>query len=212
MRPADGRMMPGSRPGPEDSYERLPAVPPINDRLRSAGSGGRGPGSSGRMGPADSYDRIPPVDREGRGPAGSYGRMRPANGFRSGPEDSYDSMPPAYPGGPVDSYRRLPPVSSQAYDQPRLGTQPWENRSGGRAEWGPHQRGPADSWDRMPPARLGPVDSYDNMPPVRPEDVYGAFPPARRLGPEDSYDRFPPARRGPMDSDGMVPPVQRRRH
>jgi NADPH-dependent 2,4-dienoyl-CoA reductase/sulfur reductase-like enzyme len=212
MRPADGRMMPGSRPGPEDSYERLPAVPPINDRLRSAGSGGRGPGSSGRMGPADSYDRIPPVDREGRGPAGSYGRMRPANGFRSGPEDSYDNMPPAYPGGPADSYRRLPPVSGQAYDQPRLGTQPWENRSAGRAEWGPHQRGPADSWDRMPPARLGPVDSYDNMPPVRPEDVYGAFPPARRLGPEDSYDRFPPARRGPMDSDGMVPPVQRRRH
>jgi NADPH-dependent 2,4-dienoyl-CoA reductase/sulfur reductase-like enzyme len=220
MRPP-GRMMPGGRPGPEDSYDRLPAVPPINDQLRSAGSSGRGPGSSGRMrpvdpwrGPEDSYDRMPPVDRDGRGPVDSHGRARPANGFRPGPEDSYDRMPPAYQGGrPVDSYTRLPPVNNPAYEPPRLGPQPWEGGGPSRNPWGPQPRGPEDSYDRMPPARLGPEDSYDQFPPARlgPESSYGAFPPARRLGPEDSYDQFPPAR-GPVDSNGRLHPVQRRRH
>ena len=221
MRPANGRIVPGGRPGPEDSYERLPAVPPINDQLRSAGGSGRGPGSNGRMrpadpwrGPEDSYDRMPPVDRDGRGPVDSQGRVRPANGFRPGPEDSYDRMPPAYPGagGPVDSYTRLPPVNNPAYEPPRLGTQAWEGGAG-RPSWeGPQPRGPMDSWDRMPPARLGPADSYDSMPPARlgPEASYGAFPPARRFGLEDSYDQFPPVQRGP---NGQVDsPVQRRRH
>ncbi len=230
MRPADGRM-PGGRPGPEDSYERLPAVPPINDQLRS--NTRMRPVDPWRV-PEDSYDRMPPVDRDGRGPVESHGRARPANGFRPGPEDSYDGMPPAYQGGrqgPVDSYTRLPPVQGQAYDPPRLGTQPWEDGPGGRG-WGPQQRGPADSWDRMPPARRGPADSYDSMPPAQlsavesygafpparrmgPEDSYDQFPPARRMGPEDSYDQFPPARRGPagpVHSDGRLHPVQRRRH
>jgi hypothetical protein len=210
--------MPGARPGPEDSYDRLPAVPPINDRLRSAG-GGRGPAdSSGRMrpvgpgmGPEDSYDRIPPVDRDGRAAAAAYG----ASGYY-----------PAQRPGPSDSFDRLPPVSNQAYDPPQLNLRSWDGQApGGRHASGPYGR-PEDSYDRMPPARpnghLSPVDSDGRMQPVGrqvghpadrgPEDSYDRMPPAR---PEDAYDQFPPARRGPLgpvDSNGRLRPVQRRRH
>ena len=54
----------------------------------------------------------------------------------------------------------------------------------------------------MYPVNRGPADSYDRIPP--------AF---RQRGPADSYDQFPPARRGqmgPMASDGRLYPVQRR--
>ena len=217
MRPADsaGRMMPGGRSGPEDSYDRLPAVPPINDRLRS--SGGAGPVDSygqmrpvdPRLGPEASYERMPPVDRDGRGPA--------ANGFRPGPADSYPGMPPAndYPGagGPVDSYTRLPPVNPQAYDPPQLNLRAWDGGQGpsGRHVADPYGRpGPADSYDQMPPAGypMNPVGSDGRFRPVgHPEESYGAMPAARQYGPEDSYDQFPPARRGQM---GPVGPVRRR--
>jgi NADPH-dependent 2,4-dienoyl-CoA reductase/sulfur reductase-like enzyme len=230
-RMAPGPMMPGGRPGPEDSYERLPVVPPINDQLRSHG---RLQPVDPRMGPEDSYDRMPPVDRNGRGPVDSNVRMRPANSFRPGPEDSYSAMPPAgFPvngsrPGPVDSYTRLPPVTGQAYAPPQLNLQPWNGV-------GPDGRpvGPVDSYPRMapvppplppgasntriPPAlRRGPVDSFPQMPPAGrqfgPVDSYDRMPPAgRQFGPVDSYDRMPPVNRqyGPEDSYDQFPPVQR---
>ncbi|HEV7649904.1 MAG TPA: FAD-dependent oxidoreductase [Actinophytocola sp.] len=236
MRPADpnGRMMPGARPGPEDSYDRLPAVPPINDRLRS-----NGPGSSARMrpvdppwrgrGPEDSYDRMPPVDASGYlrpvpparpGPADSYGAMPPAGAYpaqRPGPADSYTRLPEVDQWaavqnyGPADSYDRLPPVDRHSYEMPQLNLQPWEG-SGPRAGDPYGRPGPADSYDRMPPARSGHVRPL----PRGPEDSYDRIPPAfRQYGPEDSYDQFPPVRRdpmGPADSYSNLRPVQRRHH
>ncbi len=240
MRPAatSGRMVPGGRPGPEDSYDRLPAVPPINDRLRSSGGGGRGPADSSgrmrpvdpRMGPEDSYDRMPPVDRDGRGPADSNGRMRPVNGFRPGPEDSYGAMPPAggYPAprpGPADSYSRMPPVGGPGYQPPapgRPGPEPGRPGPDGR------RLGPADSYDRLPPVSRPAYDpprldvpgwdggeSGGRHPSGAygrpgPADSYGAMPPAHAgpLGPVDSNGRLRPVNRGPEDSYDRLPPAR----
>jgi NADPH-dependent 2,4-dienoyl-CoA reductase/sulfur reductase-like enzyme len=236
MRPApSGRVMPGGRPGPEDSYDRIPAVPPINDRLRSHG-GGPGPGSSGQMRPVDppwmgsedSYDGMPPVNRDGRGPVDSSGRMRPPPS-RPGPADSYRAMPSGYPGpadsftrlpevdqwaavqnyGPVDTSERLPVVDRYPGDTPRLDLQPWQDMHAADSYGRP---GPADSYDRPPSSRSGHVRPLSRGP----EDSYDRIPPAlRQYGPEDSYDQFPPVRRGamsPLDSDPRLYPVQRRRH
>jgi hypothetical protein len=139
--------------------------------------------------------------------------MRPVNGFRPGPEDFYGQAP-------VDSYTRLPPVTNQAYDPPQLRQQRWDGGPVQPASWeGPQQRGPADSYDRLPPAGFAPVNGDSRIRPVRrgpgPEDSYDRLPPARQFGPEDSYDQFPPVRRGPLgpvDSDGRLRPVQRRRY
>jgi hypothetical protein len=185
-----GGMVPGGRGGPEDSYDRHPAVPPINEQLRSMG----------RMRPVD------PMSRNGMPPAGR------------GPADSFPGMPPAGPpvngpvGPPVDSYTRLPPVYTGPYERPQLNLQPWNGNGPG----GQYQN-PVDSYSAMPPAfgpvgsdgRLPAVNSYPGMPPANrqygPEDSYDQFPPAnRQYGPEDSYDRFPPAGQGP------VGPVHRR--
>ena len=204
MRPVGprGHVVPNGRPGPEDSYDRLPAVPPLNDRLRSNGSSGRmqpvDPPWAGR--PQDSYDRMPPVD--------ASGHMRPVPPARPGPADSYGAMPPAgrYPAqrpgpeadqwsalrnyGPADSYDRLPPVDRHSYEMPQLNLQPWDG--GGRYGADPYGRpGPADSYDRMPPAQSGHIRPVPR-------------------GPEDSYDRDPPCLPAAVRPGGLLRPVPAR--
>ncbi|WP_291419460.1 FAD-dependent oxidoreductase [Actinophytocola sp.] len=181
-------------------------------------------------GPVQSSTRLQPAD--------SRGRMQPAG---ASPVDATGLMPVLGPDGlPVERSRQLQPAgagrpgpaASNPRMQPARMAAPPAPATNGRMA--PAPTGPMDS-ARMRPANggRGPADSYDRLPPVGGPPPVGPPPGGPRMGPEDSFSGLSPAEGfaryleaqspagpdgrpvngyGPEDSYDRLPPVANTGH